>query len=267
MRLASYNLLHGVAPSDGVVSADRLREAVASLDADVLAIQEVDRGQVRSGGVDQTAVCAEALGAPWSRFAATVAGPPGSTRPVPPETDVPGPAYGIGLVSRLPVLSWHELRLPSSRVPAVMPGNLPVRGGRGVRLGPPQLIRDEQRAVVAAVVETATGTMTVACTHLTYVQGPNVVQLRSALGLLRTLPAPRILLGDLNMAGRVPALVSRWRPLVRGRTFPAWRPLVQIDHALAEGPVALTGSEVVELPVADHRAIVVEVEVTRRAQH
>ena len=106
--------------------------------------------------------------------------------------------------------------------------------------------------------------MTVGCTHLTYVQGWNVAQLRRALTLLRPLPAPRVLLGDLNMAGRMSALVSRWRSLVTGRTFPAWQPRVQIDHVLAEEQVIVTGSRIVELPVSDHRAVVVDVSGARR---
>ena len=43
MRLATFNLLHGRSPADGVVDPDRLVAAVASLDADVLALQEVDQ--------------------------------------------------------------------------------------------------------------------------------------------------------------------------------------------------------------------------------
>ena len=50
MRLATFNLLHGRSPADGVVDPDRLAAAATALDVDVLAVQEVDRGQDRSGG-------------------------------------------------------------------------------------------------------------------------------------------------------------------------------------------------------------------------
>ena len=49
--------------SDDKVDVDRLAAAVASLDADVLALQEVDRDQPRSHLADLTAVAAEAMGA------------------------------------------------------------------------------------------------------------------------------------------------------------------------------------------------------------
>ena len=254
MRLASLNLLHGLAPADGRVDGARLQEAVASLDADVLCLQEVDRGQERSGGLDLTALCAEALGARWSRFAPALAGTPGHGATAAGDEPVVGPAYGNAIVSRLPVRGWHTHRLAPPRFPMPMPGLIPKVGPRGVRLAPPQLIRDEPRVVLAAELDH----LTVGCAHLTFVQGPNVGQLRAATGFLRTLPGPRVLLGDLNMLAPLPHLVTGWRPLVAGRTFPSWRPRLQIDHALADGAVAVLTARVVPLPVSDHCALVVD---------
>ena len=72
MRLATFNLLHGRSLSDGAVHAERVAAAVAELDADVLALQEVDRAQPRSGGLDLTAIAARARrGRRGSRGAAT----------------------------------------------------------------------------------------------------------------------------------------------------------------------------------------------------
>lgn len=264
VRLASWNLLHGVAPSDGTVDATRLAQAAAALDADVLCLQEVDRDQPRSGLVDQTAVVADALDARAWRFEAAIAGTPDEHWSPVGAAPLVGAAYGVGLVSRLPVHSWHLRRLDPPPVPMLMPGAVPEQGRRGVRLGRPQVIRDTPRVVLAAVIETRRGPMTVGCCHLTYVQGWNVAQLRQALTLLRPLPAPRFLLGDFNMAGRLPALASQWQSLVRGRTFPAWRPRLQIDHVLAEGHVEVLGSSVRQLPVSDHRAVVVDIDDSPR---
>src|SRR5437764_12047244 len=85
----------------------RLREALAGLDADVVGLQEVDVRQPRSGGTDQPAFAAAALGADTWRFEPTVLGAP-AVRGWRPATGRPdeasgGPAYGIALVSRLPV--------------------------------------------------------------------------------------------------------------------------------------------------------------------
>lgn len=79
MRLATFNLLHGRSLTDGLVDPDRLADAVHALDADVLALQEVDRDQSRSGHLDLTAIAARALDAPHHRFAAAVVGTPANS--------------------------------------------------------------------------------------------------------------------------------------------------------------------------------------------
>ncbi|WP_414638374.1 endonuclease/exonuclease/phosphatase family protein, partial [Actinomycetospora sp.] len=50
MRLATWNVQHGRSHEDGRVDLDRFAAAVGELDADVLALQEVDRVQPRSSG-------------------------------------------------------------------------------------------------------------------------------------------------------------------------------------------------------------------------
>ena len=79
MRLATFNILHGRSLDDGEVSIDRLHDVVARLDADVLAIQEVDVDQPRSALADLTAVAAQAMGAVSHRFVAALYGTPGAT--------------------------------------------------------------------------------------------------------------------------------------------------------------------------------------------
>jgi endonuclease/exonuclease/phosphatase family metal-dependent hydrolase len=254
MRLATFNLLHGRSLADGVVDADRLRAAVAAIDADVLGIQEVDRGQPRSHGLDLTAEVAAALGAVDHRFAPSLIGTPGHRwRAATGEGNGAGePAYGVGLASRWPVRSWHVLRLAASRLrsPVLLPG----RRSRVI------LLDDEPRVVLAAVVETPAGPITVATTHLSFVPGWNARQLRLAVAGLSALPAPRLLLGDLNMPAWAVALVSPWRQLARLPTYPAHAPRIQFDHALGDpdgGFPPVVGVEAPALPLSDHRALVV----------
>jgi endonuclease/exonuclease/phosphatase family metal-dependent hydrolase len=170
-----------------------------------------------------------------------------------------GTAYGIAIVSRMPVRSWHTHRLAAPRLRVPMPGMVPVSRSGRLRLAPPRLIRDEPRVLLAAVLDTPNGLMTVGCAHLTFVQGWNVPQLRAGVRLLRSLPGPRLLLGDLNMPSPLPAALTRWHPLVTGRTFPSWRPRMQIDHVLADGPVQVTASSIERLPVSDHCAVTVDI--------
>src|SRR3954470_21460415 len=112
MRLATFNILHGRSMSDHSVDVERWAAAVASLDADILALQEVDRDQPRSHLADLTGVAAEAMGAITHRFVAALAGTPGPTWIAATESDMPGTAsYGVSLVSRYPARTWQSLRL------------------------------------------------------------------------------------------------------------------------------------------------------------
>jgi endonuclease/exonuclease/phosphatase family metal-dependent hydrolase len=257
MRLVTFNLLHGRSLHDGLVDGDRLTEAVTALDADVLALQEVDRDQSRSGHLDLTAIAARALNAPAHQFAAAVVGTPGERfRPLTHDDDGHGePCYGVGLVSRYPARSWQVTRLTPA--PVRSPVYVPGPGGGMI------LLRDEPRVVLAAVLDTPHGPVTAAATHLSFVPGWNVRQLRQVVRALRALPAPRILLGDLNLPTGLAGLVSRWRPLGRRPTYPAGQPRVQLDHILADprGGRSLPDVTAVSTPVSaisDHRPLVVD---------
>lgn len=236
------------------MSAARLVEACASLEADVLGLQEIDRGQPRSGGVDQTAAIAAGTGAVAFRFEPALIGEPGATWRAAVDGDDPAgeeAGYGVGLVSRLPVRRWHVVRLRAAKVRAPVA----VPGGRGRFI----LLPDEPRVALAAEVQTGAGSLLVATTHLSFVPGWNVVQLRNLTRALAALGPPVVLLGDLNMPAPFPARFTGWRALARAKTFPAARPSMQIDHALGHGRlhhVAAVAAK--ELPVSDHRALVVD---------
>lgn len=255
MRLATWNVLHGRSPADGRVDASRLAQAVADLDADVLALQEVDRGQPRSGWLDVTAVAAEAMAPADSLFAATVIGDPAATwRPATDEDhDAPEGEYGVALVSRFPVSEWHLLRLdpaPGVRAPILVPGSQRVLW-----------LRDEPRAVLAATVETPVGTMTVASTHLSFVPGVNVRQLREAMAWLRELPGPLVLMGDLNLPAAVVPAVTGARLLGRARTYPLPNPRLQVDHVLADGDLPpVLEAYAPRPPLSDHAPLVVDLD-------
>ncbi|ROT29546.1 endonuclease/exonuclease/phosphatase family protein [Micromonospora sp. HM5-17] len=257
MRLATFNLLHGRSPQDGLVDETRLATTVAAIDADILALQEVDRDQSRSNHLDLTTIAARAMNAPHHRFAAAVVGTPGERfRPLTHDDDGHGePLYGIGLISRYPVRSWQVTRLTA----------LPVRSPVLVS-GPDggiTLLRDEPRVVLVATLDTPYGPITAAATHLSFVPGWNIRQLRQVVRALRALPPPRILLGDLNLPARLATLVSGWRSLAHRPTYPATHPRVQLDHILADprGSHPLPAVTAVATPAAtisDHRPLVVD---------
>ncbi|MFD5816545.1 endonuclease/exonuclease/phosphatase family protein [Streptomyces sp. NPDC127038] len=231
VRFATFNVLHGrtlvdgrpvsVRPAGG--PAEPLVRAVASLDADVVALQEVDRLQERSGGVDQASAAAEGSGAHHWRYASAFHGTATADGGWIPEPSVPGlrvygpretgagdagtdaagasnslPSHGIALLSRLPVRHWRARRL----APAPVPMPLRTPGNPGLTVS-----RDQPRAALAAVLEGSRGPFTVVAVHLSFVPGWNLLQLRAVRAWIADLPGPRVLLGDFNLPGALPRAV------------------------------------------------------------
>ena len=250
VRIATFNILHGRSPVDDRVDPGRFADAVQSLAADVLCLQEVDRNQPRSLHADLTAVAAEVMGAHDHRFVAALSGIPGATWTAATGDEPPdAAAYGIAMLSRYPVTGWQVLRL------APVPVRVPLRF-RGRR---PEWIRDEPRVAVVAEVAAPVGALRVATTHLTFIRPWNSRQLRMLMRALAQGPTapPLVLTGDLNMGPRRASHLSGLRPLAAGLTFPADEPTEQIDHILTDAPT-LEGryGEPVRLPLSDHRALV-----------
>jgi len=255
VRIATFNILNGRSLEDGRVDVDRLADSVRALDADVVGLQEVDRDQPRSMGADLTAVAAEAMGAVAHRFVAALSGTPGGTWMAATGEEQPGSAgYGIALLSRHPVSSWRVVRLPAlpTRVPMLFPGRRR-----------PVLVDDEPRVAVAAVIDGPLGPVTVANTHLSFIPGWNLLQLRRLVRSLDGAPEPLVVMGDLNMEPPRPARASGMRALAAGLTFPQDHPCRQLDHVLVRGDLTSTGpAQAVRLPLSDHRALLIDCDRT-----
>jgi endonuclease/exonuclease/phosphatase family metal-dependent hydrolase len=256
MRLASFNLLHGRSTSDGVVDLDRLAAAVRTLNPDILGLQEVDRDQPRSHLADLTAVAAEAMGAVTHRFAAALSGTPGATWLAATEDDVPGTAaYGVALLSRYPARSWQVLRLP--RIPFRFPFYV-IRARKMI------IVEEEPRTVVVGRLDTPAGPLTVANTHLSYVPGWGQWQLQQIRQDLARETDPVVLMGDLNMRGLLPSLITGYTSLAQHPTFPVDEPDAQLDHILLRGQLGpVVGTDAPRLPLSDHRALTVDLSVSR----
>jgi len=263
VRLATFNVLHGQGADDGRVSTERLVAACASLDADVLCLQEVDRGQARSGMVDQTAAIAGAMDAVAWRFVPALVGEPGAQwRPATDDDMAEGEAgYGVALVSRLPVRAWHVVRL----APAKLRSPVYVPGGGLI------LLDDEPRVGLAAEVElpgagAGERSLLVATTHLSFVPGWNLAQLRRLTRALADLADDRLdgrclLLGDLNVPNLFVRPPGGWRSLVKAATFPAPKPSLQIDHVLGRGTLPrVVGGQAHLMALSDHRALTVDLD-------
>ena len=100
--------------------------------------------------------------------------------------------------------------------------------------------------------------VTVVSTHLSFVPFAAARQLRAITRWAATLPAPRLLLGDLNLVGPLPARLTGWRRLATVATFPSPRPRVQLDHALGDGwGTATATASAPPSSISDHRPLVV----------
>ena len=260
LRVATFNLLHGQSRESRQTLEPDLRDSARLLDADILGLQEVDRLQPRSSSLDQAAVVADTLGARYWRYVPALNGTPRDVVPWMESTDddgsiTSGPTFGVALVSRLPVRDWHVRRLPAA--PVVMPVLSP-------RTHALPRVPDQPRVALAAVVEGPRGPFTVATVHLSVVPGWNVAQLRTVVQWARTLPGPRLLIGDFNLPAALVRRTARgWEALGRAATFPSSRPKVQLDHILSDGigSNAVRDAQAVQLPVSDHRALSVTLEL------
>src|ERR1700676_740149 len=98
LRVLTYNIHHGEG-TDGRFDLSRLAEVIKSVQPDVVALQEVDRGTERSGGVDQLAEL-ERLTDMHAEFGKAM--------------DYSGGGYGVAVLSRWPLLSTGNHPLPGS---------------------------------------------------------------------------------------------------------------------------------------------------------
>ena len=120
-------------------------------------------------------------------------------------------------------------------------------------------MRDEARVALVGTVQTRSVHSTSVSTHLSFLPGWNVVQLRRLMTALAGDGGPLVVAGDFNLEERTVVRTTGLRPLGSALTFPADRPERQIDHVLGRRIEAECKGEAVHLPMSDHRALVVEI--------
>lgn len=256
LRIVSYNLLHGIdLARRGAVDLQAAADVIAHLGPDVVALQEVDRHQARSGHVDQTAHLADLLGMHGVFCAALHGSPDNSWTPATSNSlgtastrGRTGPAYGVGLLSRLPVSQIRRMALPG--------GGAGSRGSNA-SLRNPGWDREPRVALSARVATPAA--LEVVVTHLSYMPWRGVRQLRAALA--GATGASAVLVGDLNLPAVAVRAAAGWRHAGGEPTFPAWRPRLQMHHVLVRGGVVVARAAVHSASTSDHLPLVVDVRV------
>ena len=272
MRIASCNILHGIdirrlsgpgapLPPDAI-DLEAVATWIESLDADVVALQEVDRLLMRSGERDQVAWLADRLGMEGV-FAPALAGSPdeawGEASP-----DVVEPAYGVGLLSRVGLDDVVRRRLPFGGPGSREAGASAVNPGRD----------NEPRVTLSATVGDG---VRVTTTHLSYMFWWAVPQLGRALeAAVADHDGPGVLVGDINlpMWGGWLALHARglnpvgwpdgatrdagWRYLRGEATYPSWKPRVQLDQVFVRHMARRVRVSVGPAGPSDHLPLVVD---------
>jgi endonuclease/exonuclease/phosphatase family metal-dependent hydrolase len=251
LRVVSYNLLHGIDLTSGpTVDLAAAADIIGALDADIVALQEVDRAQRRSGGVDQVAELARRL-AMTGVFGPALLGDPDRAWQPAAGDPVGGPSYGVGLLSRDPRVTATIRRLPGGGAGRRSPGASPSRPGWD----------REPRVALDATVGVGGARLTVVVTHLSYLPVRAVRQLHAAGTTVADADGPRLLIGDLNLPAwlvRAGAARIGLRHAGGGPTFPAWRPRLQMHHVLVGGPVSVTRAVAHPATSSDHRPLVVD---------
>lgn len=248
LRIVTWNLHHGVG-MDRRLDLERIARVLRGIDADVIALQEVDaRWGRRSGDEDQAARLAELLGMDHLMVPARTRG----------RRDASAGSFGNALLSRLPVLGSRVDPLPPWDAPGGWPepralGRVRVPLGGSVGDWPPAGQRDGS-------------SVTIAVTHL----DPADASLRrraaaTIVDLTADEQGPVVLLGDLNTSAAArelePLRAAGFAVASEGhRTFPAPWPVRRLDGALVRGAVEPVGAHVPRVRVAsDHRPLVLRV--------
>lgn len=229
MRLVTWNLRHG-RPRRGFTSNPRLAHAVHELDPDVVAVQEVDRGVVRSWFVDQPALVAQAIDADAWHYA-------------PARRLLLTGSDGIALCVRGTIDHIRVVDLPH-----------PTDAQRRV-------------AIVAGIV-VGEDRVTVITTHLHNDAPVARDQLAALLDEVAGEPSPRVVLGDLNLQPSEvegPLRGAGFELVGGDPTNPAWEPVQRIDHIAVDGLV-VQRAWTPEMGLSDHRPVAVDVDVVTQEQ-
>ncbi len=230
----------------GRVDVDAALAGVAALDCDVVALQEVDRAQPRSGGIDQTAALAARVGG-HGIFAPALLGSPDTSWTAVGAADPGGPAYGVGLVSRYPVVAWASQVLPGGGDGERAPGASPQNPGWD----------HEPRVALSATLDVGGRAVRVTTTHLSYLPWRGVAQLRAAASAAADGAEPAVLVGDLNLpVWPVRLALPTWRHAGGAPTYPAWNPRVQVDQLLVRGAIAVREVTAGARTTSDHLPLV-----------
>lgn len=221
----------------------RVVAVVKATNADVVLLQEVDRGTRRSSGQDQPAMLAAGTGLNVV-FGKTL--------------DYDGGQYGIAMLSRWPIRDDTLIHMPIDPPQARAGGSY------------------EPRGALRATLATPNGALTVVNTHLDPSGDDHYrrQEIQTLLRLAREVGTSRFLVGgDLNSTPetavqqqmRASGLRDSWQECGSGAglTYPADSSVKRIDYLYLGARARCTKAEVLGDQASDHRGVIFDVVIDR----
>jgi len=219
LRVLTYNIHHGEG-LDGKVDIERIAKVIRDARADIVALQEVDRGVERTRRIDIMTMLADMTGLTYA-FGKNI--------------EYQGGDYGNGVLTRFPILEERNHHYTM------------IRDG-------------EQRGLLQLVLDVRGQEIVIMNTHIDYrpddaERVSNVGELRNIAR--RYLPRPVIVCGDFNdlPASRTVNLMKEdfldtWEAVGQGDgfTYPAATPEKRIDYIFITNPT--TGGSLVLRPIS-----------------
>ena len=238
-RILTYNV-HRCLGTDGRLAPTRVADVIAAYEPDVVALQELDVGRSRTGGIDQAHAIAQALGM-HVHFHASL--------------KVLEEEYGNAILTHRPSQLVKAQALPGwARKPALEP-----------------------RGALWASVQIGGTEVQVINTHLGLRRHERLAQVDALLGPQwlghKACREPVILVGDFNATPRSRAYLHLaqhlWDAQARfarpKATFPSRLPFLRIDHVFVSRAIRVLRVETVRTPLArvasDHLPLLVEFQI------
>lgn len=226
LRVLSYNIKHGHG-NDGKVDIRRAAGLISETKADLVVLQEIDNECTRSGGQDQMAVLSELTGL-HSKFGAFM--------------PYQGGHYGMGVMSRFPIIESTNHILPPGREP---------------------------RSALDARVQLPNGDELILCgIHFYATEAERMAQAQTVVSVYENTDLPMIVGGDFN--SRPGSMVmdlmeSHWQNTDKGEdrlTMSSDDPRSEIDFILhrPSDRFEVVSIDVIDEPViSDHRPVLMVV--------
>lgn len=241
IRILVYNI-HAGKDTRGIDNLSRVSALILDQKADIVLLQEVDRGTTRSGRVDQAIILARLTDMHFA-FGKTL--------------EYQGGDYGIAILSRWRIDFDTLHRLP------IVPAQARAGGSY------------EPRGALEAVIRAPGGAIPILNTHIDasredfYRRQEMTTLLRLVTRGPRGVRQTSLLGGDLNAEPGSAVIAMLRGSAVRdpwaecgsgaGLTYPAGNPVKRIDYLLLPAEWRCVSAKVIETEVSDHRPVLFEI--------